>query len=171
MTAPAIVKKPDPKALFTCIENHTSETGTYTVGDRLRGDHPDVKHVHRRHPRGPSGTLRQAHRERNRDDMTTRITQADLNGTSERGKAAYNERRRWCRAQGLRVPRDLFNDDDGERDPHGGDNDSLLIAKLDAEDAELKDIERTDRIATAEQRKHDPWLDRWLRRQEEHRRH
>jgi hypothetical protein len=42
VTAPAI-PKPDPKAWYTAIESHTSDLGTFLAGDRLRGDHPDVK--------------------------------------------------------------------------------------------------------------------------------
>jgi hypothetical protein len=42
MTAPAVAK-PDPKAWYVCIENHTSDRGIYREGDRLRGDHIDVK--------------------------------------------------------------------------------------------------------------------------------
>ena len=38
------IPKPDAKTFYVCIENHVSdETGVYRVGDRLRGDHPDVK--------------------------------------------------------------------------------------------------------------------------------
>jgi hypothetical protein len=44
VTAPAVAK-PDPKAWYICIENHTSDRGTYREGDRLRGAHPDVKAV------------------------------------------------------------------------------------------------------------------------------
>jgi hypothetical protein len=44
MTAPAIAK-PDPKLWYRCLENHVSDRGIYREGDRLKGDHPDVKAV------------------------------------------------------------------------------------------------------------------------------
>jgi hypothetical protein len=45
MPSPTI-PKPDASKLYTCLMSHTSElTGTFREGDRLRGDHPDVKRV------------------------------------------------------------------------------------------------------------------------------
>jgi hypothetical protein len=41
--SPVNIPKPDPKAFYVCVENHVSERGIYKEGDRLRGDHPDVK--------------------------------------------------------------------------------------------------------------------------------
>jgi hypothetical protein len=45
--------------------------------------------------------------------MTTRTppTAEDIRGETQRGRDAYNERRRWMRSQGLRVPPDLYDDD------------------------------------------------------------
>jgi hypothetical protein len=55
--------------------------------------------------------------------MTTRTppTADDLAGTSERGRAAYNERRRSLRDRGIAVILDLYGDDvlDDETDPTG----------------------------------------------------
>ena len=45
MAARPVVKKPDPQAIYTCIENHASDSGVYRVGDRLRGSHEDVRAV------------------------------------------------------------------------------------------------------------------------------
>jgi hypothetical protein len=47
--------------------------------------------------------------------MTTHsdpITADDIAGLTERGRTAYNQRRRWLRAEGLAVLPDLYSDDD-----------------------------------------------------------
>jgi hypothetical protein len=55
--------------------------------------------------------------------MTIRTppTADDLTGSSERGAAAYNERRRYLRDNGIAVIFDLYDDDalDDETDPTG----------------------------------------------------
>jgi hypothetical protein len=43
-------------------------------------------------------------------------TQADLDGETEAGRQAYNERRRYLRDQGIAVIPDLYNDDEREDD-------------------------------------------------------
>jgi hypothetical protein len=35
--------KPDPKAMYIVLENHVNDFGIFKAGDRVRGDHPDVK--------------------------------------------------------------------------------------------------------------------------------
>ena len=55
--------------------------------------------------------------------MTTRTppTEADIRGETQAGRDAYNERRRYCRDNGLAVPPDLYGQDelDDESDPTG----------------------------------------------------
>lgn len=99
--------------------------------------------------------------------MTTRTppTADDLAGRSQRGKDAYNQRRAQLRALGITPPPDLYGQDGpAERDPHVGSPDDLRIAQMDDVDAELRDLERLERIQTAP-----GWTDRWLREQEDRR--
>ena len=43
-------------------------------------------------------------------------TEADIRGETAAGREAYNQRRRWLRDQGLRVPPDVYNADEREDD-------------------------------------------------------
>ena len=43
VSAPLVIKKPDPSKIYVVIMSHVNDLGTWREGSRLRGSHPAVK--------------------------------------------------------------------------------------------------------------------------------